>query len=80
MSDQFISSTGTVTAETGEIQSLPLHVEELAVTKRQRRTLVRATRITHESEVQVDEPLLHADVVIEAGSSRLHLLFGRRAT
>ncbi len=48
-----------------ETQSLPLHVEELAISKRQRRTLVRATRVTHESEVQVDESLQHDDVVIE---------------
>ena len=48
-----------------ETRSLPLHVEELAVTKRRRRTLVRATRVTRESEVRVDEALLRDDVVIE---------------
>ncbi len=42
-----------------------LHVEELEVTKRRRKTLVRATRVTRTSEVDVDEALNHEDVIVE---------------
>ncbi len=44
---------------------LPLHVEELAVSKRTRKTLVRATRVTRTSDLDVNEPLTHNDVVVE---------------
>ena len=63
--DQLVPVTGAVQTESDEQQALPLHVEEVAVSKRARRTLVRATRVTRTSEVAIDEALHHDDVVID---------------
>ena len=49
----------------GERRTLALHVEDVAVAKRVRKTLVRATRTTSEREVSVDEGLAHEEVVVE---------------
>ena len=63
--DQVASASETSLADAGASQALPLHVEELVVGKRTRKTLVRATRVTRTSEVDVDEALTHSDVVVE---------------
>lgn len=60
-----VAGNGTVAVDADEFRSLPLHVEELSVAKRTRKTVVRATRVTRTREVEVDEALSHDSVVVE---------------
>ncbi len=48
-----------------EVQVLPLHKEDVAVSKRVRKTLVRATRTTSTRDTVVEEELHHDQVVVE---------------
>lgn len=48
-----------------EIQVLPLHKEDVAVSKRIRKTLVRAARVTTTRDAVVEEDLHHDHVVVE---------------
>lgn len=49
----------------GDVQSMPLHAERLAVTKRVRKTHVRVARTTRTRETLVEADLAHDQVVIE---------------
>jgi uncharacterized protein (TIGR02271 family) len=49
----------------GEARVLPLHKEEVAVSKRVRKTLIRATRTTSTRDTVVEEDLHHDQVVVE---------------
>ncbi len=51
--------------ESGDHQTLALHAEAITVTKRVRKTLVRAARTTAERTVAVDEELAGESVVVE---------------
>jgi stress response protein YsnF len=48
-----------------EVQVLPLHKEDVAVSKRVRKTLVRASRTTTTRDIAVEEDLRHDHVVVE---------------
>jgi stress response protein YsnF len=48
-----------------ESRVLPLHKEEVAVSKRVRKTLIRATRTTSTRDTVVEEDLHHDQVVVE---------------
>ena len=50
---------------TAEVQVLALHKEDLVVSKRVRKTLVRATRKTRTWDTVVQEDLHHDQVVVE---------------
>jgi stress response protein YsnF len=49
----------------GGARVLPLHKEEVAVSKRVRKTLIRATRTTSTRDTVVEEELHHDQVVVE---------------
>ena len=52
-------------AGTAEVQVLTLHKEDVAVSKRVRKALVRATRTTSTRDTVVEEELHHDHVVVE---------------
>jgi stress response protein YsnF len=58
-------ATGAVADPNADIQVLALHKEDVAVSKRIRKTLVKVARTTTTRDVVVEEDLRHEQIVVE---------------
>ena len=58
-------ATGAVAVPNADIQVLALHKEDVAVSKRIRKTLVKVARTTTTRDVVVEEDLRHEQIVVE---------------
>ena len=58
-------ATGAVAGPSADVQVLALHKEDVAVSKRIRKTLVKVARTTTTRDVVVEEDLRHEQIVVE---------------